>query len=91
MTWEYKTLSLPVSEQRQEMLSEMGLAGWELIGFEQGLAYFKREKVESVQPSSPSAPDLGIPTTVAIEDFDKAYHDDLNKASHSIRSRSKKK
>jgi hypothetical protein len=47
MTWEYKTLSLPVSEQRQEMLSEMGLAGWELIGFEQGLAYFKRTKVES--------------------------------------------
>jgi hypothetical protein len=29
------------------MLSEMGLAGWELIGFEQGLAYFKRPKVES--------------------------------------------
>jgi hypothetical protein len=79
MTWEYKTLSLPVSEQRQEMLSEMGLAGWELIGFEQGLAYFKRAlEVESVQLPSPSKPfptSLGIPTTVACRRLRQGVHD----------------
>jgi hypothetical protein len=42
MIFEYKTLSLPSSAERQDMLSEMGLNGWELVGFEQGLAYFKR-------------------------------------------------
>lgn len=46
MIWEYKTLTLPCSTQRQDMLTEMGLNGWELIGFEQGLAYFKRPKVQ---------------------------------------------
>lgn len=42
MTFEYKTLTLPSSAERQIMLSEMGLNGWELVAFEQGLAYFKR-------------------------------------------------
>jgi hypothetical protein len=77
MTWEYKTLSLPISEQRQEMLSEMGLAGWELIGFEQGLAYFKRALEVAVPLPSPEAisASLGIPTKVVAEDFGKAnYH-----------------
>jgi hypothetical protein len=42
MNWQYKTIVLPSSEQRENMLTEMGLNGWELVGFEQGLAYFKR-------------------------------------------------
>lgn len=48
MIWEYKTLTLPCSAERQEMLSEMGLSGWELVGFEQGLAYFKRRQAEVI-------------------------------------------
>jgi hypothetical protein len=44
VNWQYKTIVLPSSEQRENMLTEMGLNGWELVGFEQGLAYFKRPK-----------------------------------------------
>jgi hypothetical protein len=54
MIWEYKTLALPSSTERQNMLSEMGLGGWELIGFEQGVAYFKRPK--SIVINTDSAP-----------------------------------
>ena len=50
MTWEYKTLSLPGAQERQSLLSEMGLNGWELVAFEQGLAYFKRPKAEVFTP-----------------------------------------
>jgi hypothetical protein len=46
VNWQYKTIVLPSSEQRENMLTEMGLNGWELVGFEQGLAYFKRPKSE---------------------------------------------
>lgn len=62
MIWEYKTLTLPGAQERQSLLSEMGLNGWELVAFEQGLAYFKREK-QGAQESKPIARDLPVPYT----------------------------
>jgi hypothetical protein len=47
MKWQYKWIVLPAfAADRENMLSEMGLNGWELVGFDQGLAYFKRPKPE---------------------------------------------
>ena len=43
--WQYKIIPLTSSvADREKLLIEMGLDCWELVGFEQGLAYFKRPK-----------------------------------------------
>lgn len=60
MNWQYKTISLPsLVIDREDMLSEMGLNSWELVGFEQGLAFFKRPKIEAVEPLSSKAASVG--------------------------------
>lgn len=76
MNWQYKTISLPaLAIDREDMLNEMGLAGWELVGFEQGLAFFKRQKVESVQPlaSKAASVSLGASPKMITEDFPRAF------------------
>jgi hypothetical protein len=48
--WQYKIIPLtsPVAD-REKLLSEMGLDCWELVGFEQGLAYFKRPRPDELE------------------------------------------
>lgn len=76
MNWQYKTISLPaLVKERENMLNEMGLNSWELVGFEQGLAFFKRPIVESEPlPSAKTASvSLGATSKMISEDFPKPF------------------
>ena len=49
MKWEYITINIAsakVGETPEDVANDMTCGGWELVAVDQGIMYFRREKIE---------------------------------------------